>query len=163
VYVLRLVLCAPVNRLGGPFIRKYAIKEENYKEYPGSGSQNLNANFNICLALFLGWFDCVFSIVEKSGCEGFCTQRSHIQQMYGSTWYEWDKTPILPPVLPSWVRVHSAGKHNRRTHDTPAHRLRYHALHHTPPNQFLFSSNSEGSKKLPDDGRLLPKYVGASI
>jgi hypothetical protein len=25
------------------------------------------------------------------------------------------------------------------------------------------SSNSEGSKKLPDDGRLLPKHVGASI
>jgi hypothetical protein len=25
------------------------------------------------------------------------------------------------------------------------------------------SSNSDGSKKLPDDGRLLPKHVGASI
>jgi hypothetical protein len=25
------------------------------------------------------------------------------------------------------------------------------------------SSNSEGSKKLPDDGRLRPKHVGASI
>jgi hypothetical protein len=25
------------------------------------------------------------------------------------------------------------------------------------------SSNSDGSKKLPDDGRLLPKYVAASI
>jgi hypothetical protein len=24
-------------------------------------------------------------------------------------------------------------------------------------------SNSEGSKKLPDDGRLLPKHVGANI
>jgi hypothetical protein len=27
----------------------------------------------------------------------------------------------------------------------------------------VVSSNSEGSKKLPDDGRLLPKHVGASI
>jgi hypothetical protein len=25
------------------------------------------------------------------------------------------------------------------------------------------SSNSDGSKKLPDDGKLLPKHVGASI
>jgi hypothetical protein len=27
----------------------------------------------------------------------------------------------------------------------------------------LYFSNSEGSKKLPDDGRLLPKHVGARI
>jgi hypothetical protein len=85
VSVLRLVLCAPVNRLGGSVIRKYVIKEENYKEYPGSGSQNLNTNFNICLALFLGLFDCVLSIVEKSGCEDLSTERNHVPQVNGST------------------------------------------------------------------------------
>jgi hypothetical protein len=98
VSVLRLVLCAPVHLLGGPFIRKYAIKEENYKKYPGLGSQNLNANFNICLALFLGLFDCVLSTLEKSGCEVLSTQHSHVPYTHGSTRYEWDKTPILPPV-----------------------------------------------------------------
>jgi hypothetical protein len=30
-------------------------------------------------------------------------------------------------------------------------------------HSIYISSNSEGSKKLPDDGRLLPKHVGASI
>jgi predicted metallopeptidase len=28
--------------------------------------------------------------------------------------------------------------------------------------QFVFSSNSGGSNKLPEDGRLLPKHVGAN-
>jgi hypothetical protein len=37
-----------------------------------------------------------------------------------------------------------------RNYDNPAHRS-------------CISSNSEGSKKLPDDGRRLPKHVGASI
>jgi hypothetical protein len=30
-------------------------------------------------------------------------------------------------------------------------------------NSICIPSISEGSKKLPDDGRLLPKHVGASI
>jgi hypothetical protein len=30
-------------------------------------------------------------------------------------------------------------------------------------HSILISGNSEGSKKLPDDGRLLQKHVGASI
>jgi hypothetical protein len=30
-------------------------------------------------------------------------------------------------------------------------------------HSICISSNSEDSKKLPDDGRLLPKHVGASI
>jgi hypothetical protein len=30
-------------------------------------------------------------------------------------------------------------------------------------NTICIPSNSEGSKKLPDDGRVLPKHVGASI
>jgi hypothetical protein len=36
-------------------------------------------------------------------------------------------------------------------------------LYDIPPNHSVFSRNSEGSKKLPDDGRLLPKHVGAGI
>jgi hypothetical protein len=59
--------------------------------------------------------------------------------------------------------MHSAGKHNGRQHDNLAHRPRNHTLYDIPPTRFVrISSNSEGSKKLPDDGRLLPKHVGAS-
>jgi hypothetical protein len=32
----------------------------------------------------------------------------------------------------------SAGKHNRRYHDTPAHRSRNHTLHDIPPIRFVF-------------------------
>jgi hypothetical protein len=39
----------------------------------------------------------------------------------------------------------------------------YHTLYDIPPIRFIFPSIKEGSKKLPDDGRLLPKHVGASI
>jgi hypothetical protein len=50
-----------------------------------------------------------------------------------------------------------AGKHNRRHHNNPAHRPRNHTLYDIP-----ISHNPEGSNKLPDDGRLLPKHVVAS-
>jgi hypothetical protein len=55
--------------------------------------------------------------------------------------------------------------HNRRNHDTSAHRPRNHTLYDTSilRNRFVFSSNSEGFKKFPDDGRLLQKHVGANI
>jgi hypothetical protein len=43
------------------------------------------------------------------------------------------------------------------------HRPRNHTLYDIPPNRFVISSNSKGSKKLPDDDRLLPKHVGASV
>jgi hypothetical protein len=36
-------------------------------------------------------------------------------------------------------------------------------LYDIPPVLFCISSNSHGSKKLPDDGRLLLKHVGACI
>jgi hypothetical protein len=39
----------------------------------------------------------------------------------------------------------------------------YHILCDITTHSICISSNSCGSKKLPDDGRLLPKYVGASI
>jgi hypothetical protein len=39
----------------------------------------------------------------------------------------------------------------------------YPTLYDIPPNRSVFSSNSEGSKKLPDDVRLTPKHVGAGI
>jgi hypothetical protein len=39
----------------------------------------------------------------------------------------------------------------------------YVATGHVTTHLICISSNSEGSKKLPDDGRLLPKLVGASI
>lgn len=82
--VRRLVLCAPVHCLGDLFVRKYATKEENYMGYSGPGSQNLNANSNNCLELFLGLFHCVLSDVEKSGWDGLPTQRSQVPQMHGS-------------------------------------------------------------------------------
>jgi hypothetical protein len=37
---------------------------------------------------------------------------------------------------------------------------RSHTLYDIPPIWFVFQSNSGGSNKLPDVGRLLPKYVG---
>jgi hypothetical protein len=42
------------------------------------------------------------------------------------------------------------------TCDVTTHYRTYHPFN-------CISSNSEGSKKLPDDGRLLPKYVEAGI
>jgi hypothetical protein len=48
-------------------------------------------------------------------------------------------------------------------HNNPAHRPRNHTLYDIPTHSICISSNSEGSKKLPGDGRLLPKEVGASI
>jgi hypothetical protein len=60
--------------------------------------------------------------------------------------------------------MHSAGKHNIRNHDTPAHRPHNPTLYDIPPiRSGCISGNSDGSKKLPDDGRLLSKHVGASI
>jgi hypothetical protein len=44
----------------------------------------------------------------------------------------------------------------RHTGQVTTHYMIYHSF-------YLFLGNSEGSKKLPGDGRLLPKYVGASI
>jgi hypothetical protein len=61
------------------------------------------------------------------------------------------------------VNMHSAGKHNRQNHDTPAHRPRNHTLYDIPPNLFVFEVTPEGSKKLPDDSKLLPKHIGVSI
>jgi hypothetical protein len=49
--------------------------------------------------------------------------------------------------------MHPAGKHNRP---------RKHTYDYTT-NLICISGNSEGSKKLPDDGRLLPSRVGASM
>jgi hypothetical protein len=37
-----------------------------------------------------------------------------------------------------YVHMHSAGKHNRRNHDTPAHRPRNHTLYDIPPIRFVF-------------------------
>jgi hypothetical protein len=68
---------------------------------------------------------------------------------------------VVSVVFPSCM--HSAGKHNRSNHDTLAHRPRNHTLCDLPPIRFVLQSNSEGSKKLPDNGTLLPKHVGASI
>jgi hypothetical protein len=48
-----------------------------------------------------------------------------------------------------------------RNHENPVHRPVNHTLYFT--HSICISSNSEGSMKLPDDGRLLSKYVGASI
>jgi hypothetical protein len=51
-----------------------------------------------------------------------------------------------------------------RNHDSPTHKPRNHTLCDIPPILYVcISCNSEGSKKLPEDGRLLPKHVGASI
>jgi hypothetical protein len=36
-------------------------------------------------------------------------------------------------------------------------------LYQSTTRSISISGNSEGSKKLPDDGRLLPKHVGGSI
>jgi hypothetical protein len=36
------------------------------------------------------------------------------------------------------IDMHSAGKHNRRNHDTPAHRSRNHTLYDIPPIRFVF-------------------------
>jgi hypothetical protein len=39
----------------------------------------------------------------------------------------------------------------------------YVACDHVTTHSICTSSNTEGTKKLPDDGRLLPKHVGVSI
>jgi hypothetical protein len=43
-----------------------------------------------------------------------------------------------------------------------AHRSHKHTLHDIPPS-ICISGNSDESKKLPDDGRPLPKHVRACI
>jgi hypothetical protein len=58
-----------------------------------------------------------------------------------------------------WLRGLGAGV--SWNHATPAHWPRNHTLYTT--HRICILSNSEGSKKLPDDGRLLLKDVGASI
>jgi len=74
-------------------------------EYSGPGSQNLNANSNNCPALFyLVYFDFVLSNVEKSGLGILSTQRSNVPQTHGSTCYEWDNTPVFPPVSAITIR-----------------------------------------------------------
>jgi hypothetical protein len=59
--------------------------------------------------------------------------------------------------------MHSAGKHNKQNHNTPTHRPHKLTLYDKPPIFFRFSSNSHGSRKLPDDGRLPLKNAGACI
>jgi hypothetical protein len=87
-----------------PFYQKIRHKKENYMECSRPGSQNLNANSNNCLALFLGLFECVLSNVEKSGWDGLSSQRSHVPQKHGSTWHEWGKTQFFPPASAFTIR-----------------------------------------------------------
>jgi hypothetical protein len=57
-----------------------------------------------------------------------------------------------------WFRGLCAGVLWFRT----AHRPRNHTLYGIPPIRFVFQVTQK-DKKLPDDGRLLPKHVEASI
>jgi hypothetical protein len=66
-------------------------------------------------------------------------------------------------VVVSWILRLLTGQDRAELHDTPTHSSRNHALYDTPPTRFVFQVNSEGSKTLPDDGRLLSKHVRANI
>jgi hypothetical protein len=59
----------------------------------------------------------------------------------------------LPEIQIEWVVYHIMRGY-------VAHRPRNHTLYTT--HSICISGNSEGSKKLPDDGRLMPKHVGTS-
>jgi hypothetical protein len=65
------------------------------------------------------------------------------------------------------IRVNYSGfsecRGSVRNTDNPAHKPRNHTLYKYTTNSICISSNSEGSNKLPDDGKLLPKHVAASI
>jgi hypothetical protein len=64
------------------------------------------------------------------------------------TWYAWARVTLNTDVLGGisytcnvWLLgtwVHSAGKHNRRNHDTLAHRPHNHTLYDTPPIRSVF-------------------------
>jgi hypothetical protein len=58
-----------------------------------------------------------------------------------------------------WLR----GLYSVRNHETPAHRPRNHTYVCYTTQSICISSNAEASKELLDDGRVLPKEVGASI
>jgi hypothetical protein len=54
------------------------------------------------------------------------------------------------------LNIHNGTTTMRHTGHVTAHYMIYHPFD-------CISSNSEGSKKISDDGRLLPKHVGATI
>jgi hypothetical protein len=49
-------------------------------------------------------------------------------------------------VLPSWVLMHSAGKHNKQNHNTPAHRPHEHTLYDTPPIRSAFQATQTDAR-----------------
>jgi hypothetical protein len=66
-------------------------------------------------------------------------------------------------VVPFAMLPSTAGKHNKHNHNTLPHRPHKHTLYDIPPLLSAFQVTQDESKKLPDDGRLLPKHVGACI
>jgi hypothetical protein len=82
---------------------------------------------------------------------------------YGGLSYNVVKWPVCQSVVvmvPS--RVHSPGKHNRLNHDTQTHRPLKHIIWKITKLICILTS-LRWIQKLPDDGRLLPKHVGAGI
>jgi hypothetical protein len=53
----------------------------------------------------------------------------------------------------------SAGKHNRRNHDNPAHRPRNHTLYDIPPIRFVFQVTRKDLRI----SLMLAKHLGASM
>jgi hypothetical protein len=62
-----------------------------------------------------------------------CLKRGRIQsKMHVESTVETDN------ISAYLIDMHSAGKHKRRNHDTPAHRPRNHTLYGIPPIPFVF-------------------------
>jgi hypothetical protein len=59
--------------------------------------------------------------------------------------------------------MHSAGKHNRQNHDTPAHGPYNHTLYDITPVRFVFQVTQTDPRSSLMIERLLPEHVGASI
>jgi len=87
-----------------PFYQKIRHKKENYMEFSGPGSQNLNANSNNCLALFLGLFERVLSNVEKAAGM-VCLHSSFMyRKSMGRPTMNGGKTQFFPPASAFTIR-----------------------------------------------------------
>jgi hypothetical protein len=102
------------------------------------------------------WKICQKQIYLKSDKNNRCLIRRsmyiyHIWVLLGMKIVSENSLMFIPCII----------RHVRRTNN-PAHRSRNHTLYDISTVRFFISSNLGGSNKLPDDGRLLPKHVGAS-
>jgi hypothetical protein len=66
----------------------------------------------------------------------------------------------LPEIQIEWVVYHIMNHDRTMTVQHTGHVTTHYIIYY--PLDFI-TSNSAGSKKLPDDGRLLPKHVGTSL